>query len=124
MYKDIANNLGLFTIQIPQTIVPSPTPNDYEIGFIRRYFCQKANDVNGFVFEISVEVYDILGSNVFWKVADLKWRIIGPIDTVYKDNGEIEDVGVIKSNKYALQTAASTVKNIGLYLPNILQFYK
>jgi hypothetical protein len=124
MYKDIANNLGLFTIQIPQTVTPLPTQNDYEIGFIRRYFCQKANDVNGFVFEISIDEYNRLELNVFWKVADLKWRIIGPTDTVYKDNGEIEDVGVIKSNKYALQTAASTVKNIGLYLPNILQFYK
>jgi hypothetical protein len=124
MYKDIANNLELFTIQIPQTVIPSPTSNDYEIGFIRRYFCQKANDVNGFVFEISIDEYNRLESNVFWKIADLKWRIIGPINTVYKDNGEIEDVGVIKSNKYSIQTTSSIVKNIGLYLPNILQFYK
>ena len=124
MYKDIATNLNIFTIQIPETVIPSPSESDYQIGFIRRYFCQKSNDINGFVFEISETVYDKFHLNPFWKVIDLKWRIRGPLETTYKDNGDIEDVGVIKSNKYSLQTSASTIKNIGLYLPNVLQFYK
>ena len=124
MYRDIAKNLNIFTIQIPPTIIPNPTESDYEIGFIRRYFCQKANDIDGFVFEISSDEYNKLQSNVFWKVVDLKWRIRGPLETTYKDNGDIEDVGIIKSNKYSLQTSASIIRNIGLYLPNILQFYK
>jgi hypothetical protein len=124
MYRDIATNLNIFTIQIPETVVPSPTDSDYELGFLRRYFCQKANDENGFVFEIPLNVYDRLHSNVFWKTVDLKWRIRGPKETTYKDNGDIEDVGVIQSNRYSLQTSASTIRNIGLYLPNLLQFHK
>jgi hypothetical protein len=124
MYKDIATNLNIFTIQIPETVVPSPTESDYELGFLRRYFCQKTNDVNGFVFELSPDVYLNLQTNVFWKTVDLKWRIRGPKETTYKDNGDIDDIGVMQSNKYSLQTSASTIKNISLYLPNLLQFYK
>lgn len=124
MYKNIANNLELFTVQIPQTIVPTPTNSDYSVGFIRRYFCQKANDENGNVFEIDEETHDDLKTNPFWKVADIKWRISGPLDTVYKNDGGIDDMGVRTSNKAAISLAVRDIKNISLYLPNILQFYK
>ena len=33
MYKDIVNNLELFKIEIPKTIVPVPSENDYEALF-------------------------------------------------------------------------------------------
>lgn len=124
MYKDIANNLELFTIQFPQTIVPSPSSSDYSVGFIRRYFCQRANDENGNVFEIDEETHDDLKTNAFWKVADIKWRITGPLDIVYKNDGSIDDMGIRTSNKAAISLAAKDIKNISLYLPNILQFYK
>jgi hypothetical protein len=124
MYKDIANNLELFTVQIPQTIVPTPTNSDYSVGFIRRYFCQRANDENGNVFEISEETYGDLKANPFWKVGDIKWRISGPLDTVFKNDGRIDDMGVRTSNRAAMSLAVKDIKNISLYLPNILQFYK
>ena len=50
MYKDIAKNLEPFELGLPNTIVPSPTKQDYELGFIRRYFVRKVNDENGFIF--------------------------------------------------------------------------
>jgi hypothetical protein len=124
MYTNIANNLEIFTIQIPQTIVPTPTNSDYSVGFIRRYFCQRANDENGNVFEIIEETHTVLKINPFWKVGDVKWRITGPLDTVYKTDGGIDDMGVRASNKAAISFAVKDIKNIGLYLPNILQFYK
>ena len=37
MYKDIAKNIEIFKIEYPKTIVPNPTTNDYDLGFIRRY---------------------------------------------------------------------------------------
>jgi len=124
MYTNIANNLEIFTIQIPETIVPIPSNSDYSVGFIRRYFCQRANDENGNVFEISEETHDELKTNPFWKVGDVKWRISGPLDVVYKNDGGIDDMGVRTSNKAAISLAVSSIKNISLYLPNILQFYK
>ena len=55
---------------------------------------------------------------------DIKWRIRGPINTIYKMDGGVDDVGVINANKATLATASKELKNIGLYLPNILQFHK
>ena len=124
MYKNIANNLELFTVQIPQTIVPTPTISDYSVVFIRRYFCQRANDENGNVFEIDEETFGDLKTNPFWKVGDVKWRIAGPLDIVYKNDGRIDDMGVRTSNRAAMSLAVKDIKNISLYLPNILQFYK
>ena len=124
MYKDIATNISKFKIELPQTIVPAPTETDYQFGFIRRYFCQKVSDRNGFVFEISSEVYNELKSSPFWKVSDLKWRISGPILATYQSTGEVDDMGVRASNQSSLRNVGSVITNIALYLPNLLQFHR
>ena len=124
MYKDVANNLDIFKIEIPKTIVPSPDSSDYELGFIRRYFAQKANDIYGHIYEINEEVYSELQESPFWKVEDMKWRISGPLTTIYNDDGSVYDVGVSSSNNASIRLVSSKLKNIGLYLPNLLQFYK
>jgi len=124
MYKDIANNLNLFKIQTPKTIVPIPTDSDYALGFIRRYFARKANDQFGHIYEVDSEVYSELEESPFWTVADMKWRISGPLSIVYKDDGTIDDIGVSSSNNASIRLIAKKLNNIGLYLPNLLQFYK
>ena len=124
MYKKVANNIDLFIVNTPNTIVPNPTEEDYYIGFVRRYFVRKANDVNGFTYEIAKDEYAEYIDNPFWTSTDIKWRISGPLNPTYKENGEEDDRGVMNSNKAAIGIAASKIKNIGLYLPNILQFYK
>jgi hypothetical protein len=124
MYKDIANNLNIFNIELPNTIVPSPTQDDYSLGFIMRYFIQKANDENSHLFEIDENEFEKYKENPFWQVVELKWRIAGPKTIIYKNDGSIDDVGVINANKAAITRASQKVKNIGLYLPNILQFHK
>jgi hypothetical protein len=124
MYKDIANNLDLFKIQIPKTIVPVPTASDYELGFIRRYFAQIANNPNGHIYEIDNEVYSELEHSPFWKVVDMKWRIRGPLDTIYDSEGSISDMSVSSSNNASIGIAGTKLNNIRLYLPNLLQFYK
>jgi hypothetical protein len=124
MYKDITNNSKLFEVNIPQTIVPNPNDDDYKVGFIVRYFVQKTNDENAHIFEVNQNEYQKLKNNAHWKVMDLKWRIKGPQTTTYKMDGNIDDKGVTDSNKAAITRASYSLKNIALYLPNILQFYK
>ena len=124
MYKDLNKNISNFNLQIPNTIVPTPTELDYDNGFIRRYFIQKTNDINGFIFEVSHTVYDIYVNSPFWKTTDLKWRIRGVKSPIYKKDGSLEDSGVENSNKVAISLASNKLKNIGLYLPNLFQFHK
>jgi len=124
MYENLVKNISDFDLQLPKTIVPSPSELDYDNGFIRRYFIQKTNDSSGFVFEISHEIYQYYSDNPFWKVADLKWRITGPKETVYNKIGELSDIGVQITNKQIINLTSKKIRNIGLYLPNLLQFHK
>lgn len=124
MYKDVVTNLNLFEIKLPLTIVPTPTDEDYNLGFITRYFTQKRNDDNSHIFEINESVYETYSENPHWKTAEMRWRIRGPQNTTYKIDGSIDDKGVIDSNKAAITRVSQTLKNIRLYLPNLLQFYK
>lgn len=124
MYKDLIKEKTLFSLQTPATVVPNPNSTDYEKGFIERYFIQKVNDKNAQVFEVSENTYSKYISNPYWTIVNIKWRISGPLDTVYKSNGDISDKGVQNSNKILLDIASEKVKNIKLYLPNLLQFYK
>ena len=82
MYKVSSN---IFDLNTPPTIVPLPTQSDYELGFIMRYFVRRANDLNGFIYEIDESTFESYKNKPFWLVGELKWRISGPIDNVYKN---------------------------------------
>lgn len=124
MYSDLVKNKTFYSLEIPKTIVPVPTSNDYESSFIERYFIQKANDIHGFVYEIDMNEFTRIKSNPYWLYVVISWRISGPLDSVYNNDGMLIDKGVINSNKATLATASAKLKNIGLYLPNLLQFHK
>ena len=62
--------------------------------------------------------------NPYWLSESIYWRITGPLDMVYNDNGMVVDKGVFNANRASIRLGAETIKNLGLYLPNILQFYK
>ena len=124
MYKDIAPAADIFVIKYPETIIPTPTESDYAIGFIRRYFLKKATDDNGHIFEVKDSIYTEYIKNPFWIGGTIKWRIAGPVDEIYDLNGNLKDKGVPASNKGGIVLASQNLKNIGLYLPNLLQFYR
>ena len=81
-------------------------------------------DAYEFVFEIDEDEFRKLEQSPFWKVSDMKWRISGPIQRTYKDDGSVNDIGVNESNRAAINLTSLKIKNISLYLPNLLQFYK
>ena len=124
MYTEVAKNINNFKLEYPNTIVPSPNSVDYDNGFIERYFTQKVNDKNSHVFEIDKEVYFNLFDNPYWIVEIMKWRITGPITPVYNIDGILTDKGVIESNNASISIISEKIKNVKLYLPNILQFHK
>jgi hypothetical protein len=124
MYSDLISGKTNYSLDFPKTIVPIPLDTDYENGFIERYFTQKVNDKNSYVFEIDKEVYFDLFENPYWIVEIMKWRITGPITPVYNIDGILTDKGVIESNNASISIISEKIKNVKLYLPNILQFHK
>ena len=124
MYKDLIKNKQIYSLNIPKTIVPSPTENDYSNGIIDRYFAQRVNDSNGFVYEIDLNTYNELKLNPYWVVEIVKWRISGPLDVIYDNNGKLIDKGIKNSNIASIAFGQKNIKNLNLYLMNNLQFYK
>ena len=70
------------------------------------------------------KVYFDLFENPYWVSEIMKWRITGPITPVYNIDGILTDKGVIESNNASISIISQKVKNVKLYLPNILQFHK
>jgi hypothetical protein len=124
MYKDLIKDKQIYSLDIPRTIVPIPTDDNYSNGIIERYFTQKVNDTNGFVYEINLDTYNELKLNPYWIIQNIKWRLSGPLDSVYDSSGKIIDKGVRNSNTASIADGQKVIKNLNLYLINILQFYK
>tara|TARA_B100000287_G_scaffold288086_1_gene271487 strand:+ start:500 stop:1111 length:612 start_codon:yes stop_codon:yes gene_type:complete len=84
----------------PRTTPAKPSQNDYNIGEIRRYFTQKANDNTKPIFEISKSDYE--NKNSLYKYIDFIWKISGNKKDVIRENNvtlrliEIEIPGISK----------------------------
>ena len=92
--------------------IPNPNEFDYKRGFIERYFVQKVNDPDSFIYEIDSNVYQSVLISPFYKSVKIKWKISGDADKARE------------SNKTSVRLASSNMKALILYLPNYLQFHK
>lgn len=94
------------------TFVPNPTESDYKKGYITRFFIQKANDSQSYIYEVSKDTYKEFVTNNFFVNTSLDWRING------------DDVDIKKSNSESVRLASQKINKLQLYLPNLLQFRK
>ena len=111
-YDKINKNDNVFNTPRFKTYAPTPTNDDYAVGYVIRYFIQKANDENGYVFEIDKSYFINFTENPFYTAVQLNWRI--------KGNAE----EVINSNKKSINISYEIMPSLKLYLPNLLQFHK
>jgi len=121
------NNIRTSILSHPKridTFVPNPTDDDYRKGYITRYFIQKTNDVESPIYEVASNNFGKYSRNHSYKGVSLRWRIRGPLEMVFNDRSEITDKGVKESNRIAIHIASDKIRNLKLYLPHLLQFYK
>ncbi len=111
-YKRISNDTSLFNETKFKTHVPTPTEDNYIVGYIMRYFIQKANDENGYIFEIDRFDFVDFIENPFYTAVQLNWRIRGTAEEV------------MNSNKKSINISYERMPSLKLYLPNLLQFHK
>ena len=69
--------------EYPQKFSPIPTESDYKFGQIDRFFAQKANNLNGELFEIDSKDDNI---NPLFRYVNIIWRISGRKSEVIRDN--------------------------------------
>lgn len=104
--------------------IPVPTDTDYRRGFVKRHFVQKVNDNFSPIYEIKSDDVGKYDRNPYYKLVSVTWRIRGPKETQYNNDGSIKDKSVSESNKIAIYLVDKEMPNLKLYLPNLLQFYK
>lgn len=92
--------------------IPKLIDIDYLRGYVYRYFVRSSNDTIAPIYEISSKEYSQLINNPFYVGAKVRWRLTGPEDEVKE------------SNRIAIKLASEKIKNLKLYLVNLLQFHK
>jgi hypothetical protein len=108
----LEDDINDFKIGRIKTTVPLPTENDYKIGYIQRYFIQKRNDEQSYIYEVTKQYFSDILDNPFFKGVTLKWKISGIAEEVRQ------------MNRKSLSYASKDMKPLPLYLPNHLQFHK
>jgi len=113
-------NLGSYNYFTPSNYIPTITQDDYEYGYINRFFIGKINYFN--VFETNNKDYNLANSLHFSKV-QIKWKISGPEYNVYKGK-MLETTGVVNYNILQIKSGGVYVPNIQLILTNPKQFWR
>jgi len=102
-YINNPNIKNLNSYLLPTQYYPAPTDNDYQKGYIMRYFAKKRNDI-GYVIEVDKDTYqsllkkDSIYDYVTYQSIDLFWQITGPLRDDRK-NKQYKVSGIIDTNK-------------------------
>lgn len=100
---------------------PTPTPQDYSEGYVKRYFVKKINENS--IFEISYLNSSNINTNLY-KSVEVKWKISGPKNNIYKNN-ILDKYGVEESNRFEIDRIKKE-ENIDLSstLTNLLEYWR
>ena len=126
VFNDNPNNLTYFTLRnlsfdryvYPVFYSAMPTPDDYRVGIVLRYFAQKINEPNTIIEIDSKQAKSANRSNkvginrYIWNIQVIEWTISG--------NSE----QVSKANKKVLSFTEQRMPGIHNYLTDPLEFYK
>ena len=120
--SSVRNIVGLrnFNFFTPATYIPTITQEDYDNGFINRFFVARINYFN--VFETNQKEYNLTNEKFFAKT-NIQWKITGPKFNVYSGK-LLETTGVYNYNILRIREAESLIKNINVILNDPLQFWR
>jgi hypothetical protein len=99
-----------FTIPTIIAYLPQLTDDDYAQGYIVRNFVQKVNDDNSTITEIDENTHTEIQANAYYQIVKIKWRLTGTPQQI------------MDSNKASIGLVFHQMKNLKLYLSNLLQF--
>lgn len=110
-YTYLNRQMGIdFTIPNILAYLPELTDDDYTKGYIVRNFVQKVNDVNSTITEIDANNHSEIQENGYYQIVKIKWRLTGTPQQI------------MDSNKASIGLVSHQMKNLKLYLSNLLQF--
>lgn len=111
-YNKINTNLSEFELPEVISFLPNPDDKDYKRGYIKRYFIQKANDVDSYIFEVSPDRFTEYSISPYFTIVSILWKISG-------DRNEITE-----ANFKSIKLGSDKLPKLYKYLQNPLQFVK
>lgn len=126
MIKDTPNSvkgivgLGSYNYITPTTYTPTITQDDYDYGYITRFFIARINYFD--IFETNNKDYNLANSSYYNKTK-IDWKITGPEFNVYSGK-MLETTGVVNYNILRIREASVYIPNIELILKNPKQFWR
>ena len=120
-YPDNKRNIRYPEIQTAYPVYNKPLPqkNDYETGFIYRYFVKKINDKT--IYEISKENYVDVSPNIYAKIS-IEWKLTGKKYNVFQNKIKIYD-GVYDHNIAQINKYKQYLPGLEKILRNPLEFW-
>jgi hypothetical protein len=100
----------------PTQYYPYPLPEDYERGYIIRYFTKKKNEA-GYVVEISEQEYNnikdgIAGYDIaMYQIGKIMWKLTGPLNSVRLSQFDTR-AGIIDTNRRLTENLNKTFLGI------------
>jgi hypothetical protein len=117
--SELATKTGVKSNRIPgkpNSFYPVPSEEDYQKGYLIRYFTKKENQ-NGFVIEISPEEYNsiINGTTDYdisiYQTVEILWKIKGPLRNK-RTSQYNTTAGIIDTNERLVESANKTFLGI------------
>lgn len=91
---------------------PKLIEQDYQIGYIYRFFIRKRNEPNGVIYEIDKFTNKKYAKDSLYITTKIRWKIIGNRDEV------------ISANKKSIELGRKDISNLDTYLKNHSKFWK
>ena len=111
-YNQLNNNLSEYNLPEILAHIPSPTEIEYKRGYIQRYFVQKSNDMDSYIFEVSKYKFASLQISPYFTIVAILWKISGnPTERM-------------DANSKSIKIGNKTIPSLHKYLQNTLQFSK
>jgi len=111
-YKKVKGNLSEYELPEILAYIPTPTEIEYKRGYIQRYFVQKSNDINSYIFEVNKNSFGTLIVSPYFTVVAILWKISG------------NPTEIMDANSKSIKIGNKTIPSLHKYLQNTLQFSK
>lgn len=112
--------LGSYNYDKPATYIPTITEEDYDRGYIDRFFVARINYFD--VIETNYKEYNRANVSYYIKIK-ISWKITGPEFNTYIGK-TLQETGVVNYNILRIGDAQSYIPNISVVLNNPKQFWR
>lgn len=111
----------------PKPIIIKPTELDYQIGYVDRFFVEKAINVEKYPTEIDNLQYQKYNTtqNInggLYLLVILRWKLTGPLRDRRDAKGNLIERGIYEHNALEVERGSRQIPNLNYIIKNYIEF--